>query len=573
MENNGKICIIMANIIEDYRDEYIVGIEKQANRLGFSTFTFSMPLLDELHTNNEEAVFDLIDFSLYDGVIFFADSFSAHKGLGTQIEKMIYEKCKQPVIVLGESLLFSETFSENNSIALEMITDHVIEKHGCELLYFLGGQPNQASQNDIGFITSLQKHSLPCTDDNLIYGGYWSECGENLAKDIAYHVVEKPDAVICQDDTVALFFIKALSRYAIRVPEDIIVTGFGARNDSRNNILSITSASCNSEYTGRKTMARLYAMITGSTEPQITPPKSGIITGMSCGCGDCKPADVRLQLERHEKNRMQEIYYNNSQLEEKFFACYDYKDLFPVIMHSSYLIPDKNFLSVNIKADNSTSRCIYLRNHMWDDAPILFNSTELFPQNLSKVKEVNNVHILPITYSNEFLGHIVVGYKNALIYNNIFKKYVKHLALALWNIQKNIALNPNDSDMRSSTTESTVSVGKGASATDTVLVQKDDALHKVPVDSILFFETEGRRTMTVLKNGRYEIKKNLSQLEDSLKDRNFLRVSKSTLVNISKVISFSPSTDRTLCATFGNKITVRVSRKHAQDFKNRLQTL
>lgn len=58
MENKGKICMIMSNIVEDYRDEYIVGIEKQANRLGFSTFIFSMPLLDELHTNNEEAVFE-----------------------------------------------------------------------------------------------------------------------------------------------------------------------------------------------------------------------------------------------------------------------------------------------------------------------------------------------------------------------------------------------------------------------------------------------------------------------------------------------------------------------------------
>ena len=39
-----KICIIMANITEDYSDEYVIGMEKQANRLGYHTFTFSMPL-------------------------------------------------------------------------------------------------------------------------------------------------------------------------------------------------------------------------------------------------------------------------------------------------------------------------------------------------------------------------------------------------------------------------------------------------------------------------------------------------------------------------------------------------
>lgn len=578
MESKGRICVIMANVIEDFRDDYIIGIERQANRLGYATFIFSMPLLDELHTNQEESVFDLIDFTLYDGVIFFADSFSAYKGLGNQLEKMIRAKCPKPIIVLGESLLFSETFSENNSIACETITDHVIETHNCELLYFLGGQPGQPAQNDIGFINSLKKHNLPCTDDNMIYGGYWSECGESLAKDIAYHVVEKPDAVICQDDTVALFFIKALTQYGIRVPEDIIVTGFGARNDSRNNILSITTTACNAEYTGRQVMARLHSIITCTPQPQITPPaKNTIITGMSCGCGDCKPADVRLRLEKHEKRRMQEIFYQNSQLEEKLICCSDYKELFPVILHSSYLISDKNFLSVNVKVDHTTSRCIYLRNHMWDDAPTFFKSSELFPSHLVKSSEINNMHILPLTYHDTFLGHIMVGYKEALVYNSILKRYTKRLALALWKIQNlhnNIPQASDASATHINTPAYTAFVSpKDTSCTDTILVQKDDTLHKVSVDNILLFETEGRKTVAVLKNGRYEVKKNLRQLEEALLSQDFMRVSKSALVNMSKVISITPSNDRTISATLTGKITVRVSRKHANAFKSKLHTL
>ena len=89
MEKHGKICIIMANMTDDFRDEYVVGMEKQANRLGYATYVFSMPLLDELHLNNEDAIYELIDFEDYDGVIFFEDSFSAQTGIGTQIEKII----------------------------------------------------------------------------------------------------------------------------------------------------------------------------------------------------------------------------------------------------------------------------------------------------------------------------------------------------------------------------------------------------------------------------------------------------------------------------------------------------
>lgn len=573
MENCGKICVIMANIVDDFRDEYVIGIEKQANRLGYSTYIFSMPLLDELHTNQEENIFNLIDFSLYDGVVFFAESFSAHKGLGTQIEKLIHAKCQKPIIVLGESLLFPETISEDNSFGCELITDHVIKQHNCELLYFLGGQPGQTSKNDLGFMNSLNKHWLPCTEDNLFYGGYWSECGENLAKDIAYHIIDKPDAVICQDDTVALFFIKALSRYGIRVPEDIIVTGFGARKDSRNNILSITSASCNAEYTGRRTMARLHSIITGEPQPQITPPKISLITGMSCGCGDCKPTDVRLQLEKHEQQRMQKIYYQNSQLEEKLITCSNYKELFPVILHSSYLISEKNFMAINVQMDDTTSRCIYLRNHMWDDTPILFKSTELFPIHLVKSNEMNNIHILPITYNDVYLGHFLVGYKEPLVYNNILKQYVKRLALAFWNIQRQQSPIVQTNTVPANDTPAPTPPTNNATSTDTILVQKENSLHKISVDNILLFESEERRTFAVLKNGRYEVKKNLGQLEEALATRNFMRVSKSALVNMSKVVSFTPDVDRTISATLAGKIIVRVSRKHARAFKEKLHTL
>lgn len=573
MEKHGKICIIMANMTDDFRDEYVVGMEKQANRLGYATYVFSMPLLDELHLNNEDAIYELIDFEDYDGVIFFEDSFSAQKGLGTQIEKNIQEKCQKPVVVLGDSLNYAETLFDDNSTGCEMLTDHMIEKHDCALLYFLGGQPGQISKNDLGFIRSLEKHGLPCTDENMIYGGYWMECGENLAKDIAYHTVEMPDAVICQDDTVALFFIKALTKYGIRVPEDIKVAGYGTRNDSRNNILSITTFPSNAQYTGRLAMAKLHALISGCPVPPVAMPKSDVIPGMSCGCGDCKPDDIRMLLEKHEKQRMQNIFFNNSQLEEKLIDCREYKELFPVIFHSSYLLSDKNFLAINTKEDETTSRCIYLRNHMWEDNPLLFKSTKLFPEHLVKNNELRNVHILPITYKEVFLGHFVIGYKEALVYNKITKKYINRLAFALWQIRHrttSIASTLADDAVPQQTHADRQPTENTDSSADTLFVQKENTMHKIAIDTILFFETENRKTMAVLKNGRYEVKKNLIQLEELLVNKNFMRISKSTLLNLSKVTSVAPDADRTLSATLVGKITVRISRKNANEFKERI---
>ncbi len=566
MKSLRKICIIMLNMTEDYRDDYVVGIEKQANKLGYQTITFSLPLLDEIHIKKETEIYQLIDFEQYDGVVFFECSFSSHKALGNALESFIHKNCHKPVIVLGESLLFPETFQADNSNGTEALTDHLIEMHSCENIYFLGGEQGSPMRNDIGFMNSLQKHHLPCTADNLIYGGYWMECGNALAKDIAYNKVEKPDAVVCQDDTVAFFFIKALSKYGIRVPEDIIVTGFGARKDSRNNILSITTYPSNAEYDGRKVMARLHTLITECDEPQIASPKSCIITGMSCGCGDLKPSDIRLQLELHEKRRLLEICYHNSELEEKLHNCTNYEELHPIILHSSYLIQDKNFFSVNIKETEKTSRCIYIRNHAWEDTPIIFDSRELYPIHLPKYHS-QNLHVLPITFNKKFLGHVVVGYDEPLVYNTILKRYISRLAIGISNIQKHLATpkNPIDNTISAETHPPHLQ--------ETIFIQKDNSLHKVPLENILLFESEGRKTIAVMKSGRYEIKKTLAQLEEEFSQKNYLRVSKSALVNLSKVISITPDTDRTLIATLTGKVTVRVSRKHATTFKEKVNII
>ena len=71
MGKKGNICVIMADVTEDYRDESLIGVAKQAEKLNYVTTVFSMALLNQQKTQGEESVYDLIDFNKYDGVVFF----------------------------------------------------------------------------------------------------------------------------------------------------------------------------------------------------------------------------------------------------------------------------------------------------------------------------------------------------------------------------------------------------------------------------------------------------------------------------------------------------------------------
>ena len=562
MSKKGNICVIMADITEDYRDEYLMGVAKQAERMDYVTTVFSMSLLNQLKTCGEEAVFELIDYDRYDGVVFFEKSFSAQKSLGKKLERDIAEKCSKPVVVIGNSTVFGDVFSGDHSRNIEQLTDHIIEQHGCELLYFLGGYQGVATRTDIGFTNSLTKHGISVTDDNMIYGGFWRECADKLAEDIAYGVVEKPDAVICYSDYIAFFFIKALSKYGIRVPDDIIVAGFSASSCSQNGIISITTCACDAEYIGRTAVARLHSLITGEDEPQINLPRVNIITGMSCGCGNNQHIDQRMRLEMHEKRSVEDNQFTNSELDEKLFSCRNIKDLSDVIAETHYLIADKNSMAVCLHTDENTSRCLFMMDFIGREEQTDFRSTDIFPIDFPQAEHPTIVHVLPIVFDGKDIGHIAVGYNKPTVYNLHLKNYAKHLAMGMEVIRIRTAAVPTPTAV----TERTENVRRNK----TLLAYNGETMNRINIDSVLYFESEGRKTVAVLSSGRFVVRSSLAQLEEQYQDVGFMRVSKSTILNLAKVKKYAPDNDRTMLATLVGDIKIRVSRKCAPEFKSRM---
>ena len=563
MGKKGNICVIMADVTEDYRDEYLLGVAKQAEKLNYVTTVFSMALLNQQKTQGEESVYDLIDFDKYDGVVFFEKSFSANKSMGKRMERYISEKCNKPVVVLGNSTVFDDVFSGDYSRNIELLTDHIIEQHNCELLYFLGGYQGYATKIDIGFINSLTKHGIAVTDDNMIYGGFWRECAEKLAEDIAYGNVEKPDAVICYSDIIAFFFIKSLFKHGIRVPDDIIVTGFSASTTAQNGILSITTCGCDTEYLGRIAMSRLHSLISGEDEPQIIRPRPNIITGMSCGCGNNQHLNIRRCLEMHEKRSVEDTHFANSELDERLFACHNIQDISEVISQTHYLITDKSSLAVCLHVDENISRCLFMLDFIGKEDQVDFKSTDILPPNSTQADSSTIIYVLPIVFNDKDLGHIAVCYNKPTIYNAHFKNYTRHLAIGLevLRIRNNTVLPPLAED--SIPTESD-------RKSKTLFAYSGETLHRISIDNILYFETDGRKTVAVLRSARLVVRSSLSQLEEQYSDSGFLRVSKSTLLNITKVNGYTPDSDRTMLATLVGNVKIRISRKFSSEFKKRM---
>ena len=99
----------------------------------------------------------------------------------------------------------------------------------------------------------------------------------------------------------------------------------------------------------------------------------------------------------------------------------------------------------------------------------------------------------------------------------------------------------------------------------------DRTFQLVPSD-IFYIESVGGKTYFYGKNQVYESKTRLYELEETLGDFDFFRVSKSMLINLTKIQSFTPATSRRLEAIMQNGEKVLISRHYVSTLKRLLNT-
>lgn len=87
---------------------------------------------------------------------------------------------------------------------------------------------------------------------------------------------------------------------------------------------------------------------------------------------------------------------------------------------------------------------------------------------------------------------------------------------------------------------------------------------------VLYFESVDNRTFLYTKDDVMEIKQRLYELEIILSNKDFIRTSKSQIINITKVKSLRPEINRTILATMCNGEQLFISRKYVPAIRSLL---
>lgn len=107
-------------------------------------------------------------------------------------------------------------------------------------------------------------------------------------------------------------------------------------------------------------------------------------------------------------------------------------------------------------------------------------------------------------------------------------------------------------------------------AQDALVAYDGNEIHRIRPSDIFYIEVVDNKTFLYGSQKIFESKQKLYELEESLANSDFLRVSKSLIVNMSKIKTLSPALSGRFEAALDNGERVIVSRQYIGDLKKRL---
>ena len=103
-----------------------------------------------------------------------------------------------------------------------------------------------------------------------------------------------------------------------------------------------------------------------------------------------------------------------------------------------------------------------------------------------------------------------------------------------------------------------------------IAVRKGNETYLIETDKILYIEAVDRKTFVYTASESYESELKLYELEQDLVARDFLRISKQSIVNLRKIKSLKADVNRKIRITLQNGEQIVVSRMYSDELRRKL---
>lgn len=397
---------------------------------------------------------DYIDLSQFDGIIYDGEGYNV-EGMAEKVIAAL-RKATCPIVSISNFVDGFHNLYFDDAVGQRMLAEHFLDHHKFTKIGYMSGyltHPDAQLRLNV-FRTVMREHGLPEDGIGVFEGDFWFNKG-NDAADYFLSRPERPEAIICANDYMAIALSMALRERGIQVPKDIAVCGYDGTVEGKEYIPHLTSVTRERMDIARTALSMLLHFCDvpheeHEKEIHISP---RLILAQSCGC---KKVDYREEVSNINRiyDLSRELLHNlydaessllnlnrvNSvgMLEETFkknarnFG--DYAAFF-LMLHvdpqgrpstdSNFTLPSGNF-SPLIWIDN---RGEYDRNEQ------SFNRMQLIPHSDSDAPHI--YYIMSIHCVERVFGYSLVEMQQREIFNEYYNMWMLNLAITLGQLLKN----------------------------------------------------------------------------------------------------------------------------------------
>ena len=403
----------------------------------------------------ENSVYDLMNFDALDGIIIFPSSISNEESRNRIIAR-IKSDFKGPVACFDSEAEGFENFIYDYRSAADMIVEHFMGQHGVKVIDFVGG-PGDPFHDCIKafFVEAMKKRGYDIPENRIHTGKDWIDDYSRIADEIIANGL--PDAVMCCSDLTAVQLIAALSDRGVKIPEDVIVSGFNQNEPFGADYLNITSALRDPKSIALSAARYIISRVRGTEfEPVSSERSAQFMPGMTCGCrriNMAKICDIAAMNMTASQRHGFESYYNF--MSEDLVAAetfYDY--LWKVDWYTHFLGDFKGFwLCLNNKVMHDPAPAagftdkIGLALKRVDgrgtvDLMDKFPREQMLPEIYAERSKpeafiFTSLHFMGVNY-----GYVVLSYGDSLkVYGNDYVKWLRTVTCALEKQRRHILYN------------------------------------------------------------------------------------------------------------------------------------
>ncbi len=304
---NGKVVIgfccttMQKEPVKPLLQELIRKLEKRDDMRMLVYHCFEDLWFTELpDTQGAISIFETINYDIVDVIVMIQQNEMQTELFDEICEKALANDTPVISIDLYREKAYNIVFDYGD--AFSDIVEHLIVHHGCKNLVHMGGQRNNTfSRTRIdSFAEVLQRHGLPFSEDDVLYGEFWDFPTSNAMDEFFASGKPIPEAFVCANDSMAITVCRKLAEKGYRVPEDVMVTGFDGIEMEKYHNPRFTTAARDDEAVAAAVLKICEdIMYNGNKKPYDTEIFYKTRFSESCGCGKHSAAESNFILSEY----------------------------------------------------------------------------------------------------------------------------------------------------------------------------------------------------------------------------------------------------------------------------------